>query len=73
VQLTVAGERVSVQREVLPPLDVIIKASADDWRLILTGELLVAFELFGSRPSVTGELGSIMKVLPALLPSARTE
>ena len=71
-QLTVAGERVSVQREVRPPLDVIIAASIDDWRLILTGELPVVFELFGSRPSVSGELGSIMKVLPALFPSARS-
>ena len=47
-------------------------ASIDDWRLILTGELPVVFELFGSRPSVSGELGSIMKVLPALFPSARS-
>ena len=71
-QLTVAGERVSVQRGVLPPVDVIIKASIDDWRLILTGELPVVFELFGSRPSVTGHLGSITRVLPALFPPART-
>jgi WD40 repeat protein len=72
-QVNVAGEHVRAQRETLPPVDVIIKASFEDWKLILIGELPVKFELFGSRPSVTGELGSILNVLPALFPSARSE
>jgi len=72
-QVNVAGEHVRTQRETLPPVDVIIKASIEDWKLMLTGELPVKFELFGSRPSVEGELASILRVILALFPSARSE
>jgi hypothetical protein len=72
-QVNVAGEHVRAQRETLPPIDVMIKASIEDWKLMLTGKLPVKFQLFGSRPSVAGELGSILRVLRTLFPSARSE